>query len=80
MQKTEIENAVNELLQARFIRPSHSPFSFLVLLVKKKEGTWRLCMDYRELNSITIKDKFHIPLINDLLDELFGTKFFPNLT
>ncbi|XP_070660499.1 uncharacterized protein [Malus domestica] len=79
MQKTKIEQTVQELLNSRFIRPSHSPFSFPVLLVKKKEGTWRMCIDYRELNALTVKDKYPILLIDDLLDELFGAVYFSKL-
>lgn len=71
VRKSEIKKAVQELLDVGYTRHSHSPFSFPVLLVKKIEGTWRLCMDYRKLNNIIIKDKCPIPLIDDLLNELF---------
>ena len=65
--KTEIEMLVRDLLKQGVIFPSTSSFSSSVLLVRKKDGSWRLCIDFRALNHITIKDKFPILVVDELL-------------
>ena len=61
------------------VQPSRSPWASPVVLVPKKDGSLRFCVDYRKLNSITQKDVFHLPLVDDILDTLSGTEFFTSL-
>ncbi|GJT97437.1 putative reverse transcriptase domain-containing protein [Tanacetum coccineum] len=75
----ELSGQIQELQDKGFIRPSHSPWGEPVLFVKKKYGSFRMCIDYRELNKITIKNQYLLPRINDLFDQLQGACYFSKI-
>ena len=75
----EVKRQIEELMQKQFIRPSASAWGAPVLLVKKKDGKLRLCVDYRELNKLTVKNKYPLPRIDDLVDQLGGAKVFSKI-
>ena len=75
----ELKVQLQEMLDKSFVRPSVSPWGAPVLFVKKKDGTLRLCIDYRELNRVTVKDKYPLPRIDDLFDQLQGSCVFSKI-
>ena len=75
----ELKAQIQELLDRGFIRPSVSPWGAPVLFVKKKDGTMRVCIDYRQLNKLTIKNKYPLPRIDDLFDQLRGASVFSKI-
>lgn len=77
--KMEVERQVAEMLKAALIQKSSIPFSSPIILVKKKDGTWRMCVDYRCLNAMTIISKYPVPVLEDILDELSGARWFSKL-
>jgi hypothetical protein len=75
----ELKEHIKELLEKRFIRPSSSPWGAPVIFVPKKDDTQRLCVDYRTLNEVTIKNKYPLPRIDDLFDQLYGACVFSKI-
>nr|GFB59501.1 putative reverse transcriptase domain-containing protein [Tanacetum cinerariifolium] len=75
----ELSSQLKELQEKGFIRPSHSPWGAPVLFVKKKDGAIRMCIDYRELNKLTIKNRYPLPRIDDLFDQLQGACCFSKI-
>jgi hypothetical protein len=75
----ELKKQLEELQQSGFIRPSSSPWGAPVLFIKKKDGSMRMCVDYRALNEVTIKNKYPLPRIDDLFDQLKGAKYFSKI-
>ena len=79
MELKELKSQLQELLDKGFIRPSVSPWGAPVLFVKKKDGTLRMCIDYRQINKVTVKNKYSLPRIEDLFDQLKGAGVFSNI-
>ncbi|GJY49005.1 putative reverse transcriptase domain-containing protein [Tanacetum coccineum] len=75
----ELSGQLKELQDKGFIRPSSSPWGAPVLFVKKKDGSFRMCIDYRELNKLTVKNRYLLPRIDDLFDQLQGSQFFSKI-
>ncbi|XP_042051368.1 uncharacterized protein LOC121796622 [Salvia splendens] len=78
-QKDAIESMLKEMLEAGVIQHSRSSYASPIVLVKKKDGSWQMCVDYRSLNANTVKDKYPIPVIEELLDELGGAGWFSKI-
>jgi hypothetical protein len=77
--KDKVESEIKELLAMGHIRPSSSPFASSFVLVKEKDGTMFMCIEYRALNKRTIKNKYPVPWIDELLDELHGAIYFTKI-
>jgi hypothetical protein len=75
----ELKKQIDELLEKGYVRPSTSPWAALVLFVEKKDGTKRMCIDYRSLNEVTVKNKYPLPRIEDLFDQLRGADVFTKI-
>ena len=75
----ELKRQIEVLLEQGWIRPSSSPFSAPVLFVPKKDGQWRMCIDYRALNKITVKNRYPLPKVEELMDRLHRACYFTKL-
>jgi hypothetical protein len=78
-EQAELKKQIAELQSKGFIRPSLSPWGAPVLFVEKKDGTQRMCVDYRSLNEVTIKNKYPLPWIKDLFDQMKGASVFSKI-
>jgi hypothetical protein len=79
LEANEIKKQLQQLLEKHVIRPSTSPCGSPIIIVPKKDGTWRMCIDYRALNEITLKNRYPPPRIDDLLDQLHHVKYFTKM-
>lgn len=72
----EVEELIDDMLNKNVIQPSSSPWASGIVLVQKKDGTTRFCVDYRRLNDVTTKDAYPLPRIDDCLDQISGAQWF----
>ena len=79
LELNELKSQLKELIDKNYIRPSVSPWGALVISVKKKDGTLQLCIDYRQLNKMTIKNRYPLLHIDDLFDYLCGATIFSKI-
>nr|GEW01077.1 putative reverse transcriptase domain-containing protein [Tanacetum cinerariifolium] len=79
LEMQELSNQLKELQEKGFIRPSSSPWGSPVLFVKKKDGLFRMCIDYQELNKLTVKNRYPLPRIDDMFDQLQGSRYFSKI-
>ena len=79
MENAEIKRQIKDLLDKGFIRPNTSPCGSQIVLIPKKDGTWHMCVDFRALNKITVKNRYPLPRIDDLLDQPKDAKYFTKL-
>ena len=79
MEMTEIKKKVQDLLDQGVIKPISSPCGSPIMMVPKKDGTWRMCVDYSPLNKITVKNRYPLPRIDDLLDQFKNFVYFTKL-
>ncbi|UYV65155.1 K02A2.6-like [Cordylochernes scorpioides] len=79
VERRAIQSEVDKMIKMGIVQPSESPWSSPVVLVKKKDGSWRFCVDYRKLNKVTKKDVYPLPRNDDVLDSLTGAKFFSSM-
>ena len=77
--RKEVEHLINEMQEQGVIQPSQSPWAFPIMLVQKKDGSIRFCVDYRKINKITRKDSYPLPRVDDLLDLLEGAQWVSTL-
>ena len=79
MENAEIKRQIKEMLDKGIIRPSTSPWGSPIVLIPKKDGTWCMCVDFRDFNKITVKNRYPLPSIDDFLDQLKEENFFTKL-
>ena len=78
-EEDELARQLDGYLQQGYIRHSKSPWGAPVLLRRKQDGTWRMCVDYKKLNKLTVKNRYPLPRLDDLIDRLLGATYFTKI-